>query len=114
MVRVQPPPILVQIRNARSYVEQAAALRSLKNEVIGHVQKKETWVGYGVLEPVVKMLATSRSSAKMNGKDPRFHAAARSLTEDESVRLQALQLLASFANGESAPRTTRCSSFALY
>lgn len=102
MARVQSPPILSQIRVARSYGEQSDALQALKNEIIGHVQKKEKWVEAGVLEPVVKILASSRTPAKLNGKESRSHVSpTRPLSEDETARLHALQLLASFANGET-------------
>ncbi|KAF4981194.1 hypothetical protein FZEAL_2963 [Fusarium zealandicum] len=102
MARSQSPPILAQLRSARTLPEQTAALRALKNEVIGHSQKKELWVGLGVLDPIVRTLATARSPVKPNGKDPRFPLAQRPLSEDECVRLQALQLVASFANGGPA------------
>jgi len=101
MARIQSPSILSHIRNARTFTDQAAALRSLKNDMVGHVQKKEVLVVCGVLEPVVKLLAGSRSPGKLNGKDTRFHTSPRAISEDEAVRLQALQLLASFANGTS-------------
>lgn len=103
MARVQSPPVLSQIRAARTYSEQAAALRTLKDEVIGHVQRKETWIERGILESLVKILqANSRSPTTLNGSGPRSpggHSGA--LAEDEVVRLLSLQLLASFAYGES-------------
>ncbi|KUI67789.1 hypothetical protein VM1G_03453 [Cytospora mali] len=80
--------------------EQLSALRALKNEIVGHSQRKEKWIENGVLEPVVKILDTSRSATNLNGKDSRSRASSsKSLTGEESVRLQALQVLASLANG---------------
>ncbi|KAJ0125097.1 armadillo repeat protein [Diaporthe amygdali] len=80
--------------------EQLSALRTLKNEIVGHDQKKEKWIENGVIEPVVKVLDSSRSSPSTNGKDSRSRIPpSRSLTGEESVRLQALQILASLANG---------------
>ncbi|KAM5342952.1 hypothetical protein ACJ41O_013918 [Fusarium nematophilum] len=102
MARSQSPPILAQLRSARTLPEQTSALRALKNEIVGHVQKKELWIGLGVLDPIVRTLAVTRSPAKPNGKDIRFPLTQRPLSEDESVRLQALQLVASFANGGPA------------
>lgn len=99
MARPQSPPILAQLRSARTLPEQTAALRALKNEIVGHVQRKEFWVSLGVLDPIVRTLASSRPPVKPNGKDTRFPLTQRPLSEDESVRLQALQLVASFANG---------------
>lgn len=99
MARAHGHPILAQLRNARSLPEQTAALRALKNEVVGHVQRKEQWIGLGVLDPIVGALTSSRSPVKPNGKDSRVLLTQRPLTDEESVRLQALQLVASFANG---------------
>lgn len=99
MARSQSPPILGQLRNARTLPEQTVALRALKNEIVGHIQKKELWVGLGVLDPIVRTLASSRSPGKLNGKDARLPVVQRPLSEEEGVRLQALQLVASFANG---------------
>lgn len=81
--------------------EQLSALRSLKNDIVGHVQKKERWIEKGVLEPIVRILLTSRPAAKPSRIDSRGPAqlSPRLLTAEESIRLQALQILASFANG---------------
>ncbi|CAM1510409.1 Fc.00g007440.m01.CDS01 [Cosmosporella sp. VM-42] len=102
MARSQSPPILAQLRNARTLPEQTAALRALKNEIVGHIQKKEAWISLGVLDPIVRTLAAARSPVKLNGKDPRLPPVQRPLSEEEGVRLQALQLVASFANGGPA------------
>jgi hypothetical protein len=102
MARIQTPPILNQLRVAKSCIEQTHALRALKNEIIGHVQKKERWVEFGVLDPVVKMLGSNQSPPKLSARDARDSASfPRQLSEEETVRLQALQVLASFATGES-------------
>lgn len=98
--------LLAQLRSASSYSEQAAALRSLKNEIVGHTQKKEALVAAGVLEPIVRMLSASSSSNKLNGKDSRFNAAhTRTPTEEEAVRLQAVQALSTIASGRSSSNT---------
>lgn len=55
-----------------------SALRSLKNDVVGHLQKKEYWVQAGVLSPIVAIIA------------------------DGDEKLLALQLLASFTNAGAA------------
>lgn len=92
--------IYTSIRNARSYSEQVDALRLLKNDITGHLHRKEKWVECGILEPIVKALQASRPSSSHNGNDFRGPAAqSRKLSEAELVRLQALQLLSVFANG---------------
>ncbi|OAA70472.1 Armadillo-type fold domain containing protein [Cordyceps fumosorosea ARSEF 2679] len=102
MTRPQSSPILAQLRGAKTFSEQTAALRALKNEIVGHVQRKEEWVAVGVLEPIVRTLAATRSPLRANGRDTRQPAATRTLSDEESVKLQALQLIGSFAMGGPA------------
>jgi armadillo repeat-containing protein 8 len=100
MARVHLHPILAQLRNSRSYADQLSALRTLKSETVGHLQKKERWVELGVLEPIVALLEENRPPAKLNGKSNSAGlAATRPLADDEVVRLQALEVLAIFASG---------------
>ncbi len=100
MARVNVPPLLSRLQSARCFADQIEALRSLKNETVGHVQQKEKWVRLGALELVVKVLVVARPPARLNGKDSRAsHVPARPLTEEEQGRLQALELLAIFASG---------------
>ncbi|KAG6010981.1 hypothetical protein E4U21_000008 [Claviceps maximensis] len=99
MARPHNSPILAQLRNAKTLPEQAAALQALKNEIVGHVQKKEAWIGLGVLEPIVSTLVSNNSPSKAHGKDAYIQLSTASLSDEDTVRLQALQLVASFANG---------------
>ncbi|KAI9170986.1 armadillo repeat protein [Paramyrothecium foliicola] len=100
MARPLSSPILAQLRSAKTYPEQSAALQALKNEIVGHIQKKEAWIGMGVLEPIASALSSSnRSPGKINGKDARFHLVSRPLSDEDAIKLQALQLVGSFANG---------------
>ncbi|KAJ0165054.1 Uncharacterized protein CTA2_12481 [Colletotrichum tanaceti] len=102
MARLSNLPILSQLLSARGFAEQTSALRALKNDVVGHAQKKEMWAGLGALDPVVEILNAARSPVKFNGKDTRPSASPRWVSEEETLRLQALQLLVSFANGGTA------------
>lgn len=99
MAPAQSHPILAQLQEARSLTERTTALRALKNEIVGHVQRKEQWIGLGVLEPIVRTLIEATSSSKPTGKDSRPPQSQRPLSEEERMRLQAIQLIACFANG---------------
>jgi hypothetical protein len=101
MARPSSPPILTQIRNSKSPTEQIVALRALKNEIIGHQQKKEMWVGLGVVEPIVRIMTLNKAQGKQNGKERYDHRfTPESLSEKEMVRLQALCVIGSLAHGE--------------
>ncbi|CZR53857.1 related to armadillo repeat protein [Phialocephala subalpina] len=91
-------PWVAQIRNARNSAEQIAALRVLKNEIVGHPLKKELAVHLGVLDPVIR-LTFSKTSSRQDGKGHDHSFASKALSEDEIVRLQGLQVLASIALG---------------
>lgn len=92
-----------RLLSATTYAEQAVVLRLLKNEIVGHKQKKEAWVASGALEPVVKILASCLPAGKHNGKDTRFQAVSLTTVEEESVKLLAIQVLSTFANGKPVP-----------
>lgn len=100
---IQPPSpsFLTQIRAAQTLPEQIASLRALKNDIIGHQQRKEMWVALGLIEPVVRILNANKPSIKRNGKGPRSSIyATQSLSQEEEVRLQAISIVGSLAHGE--------------
>lgn len=89
---------LSQIRNARNSAEQIGALRALKNEIIGHPLRKELAIELGILDPVVR-LTFNKAGSKQDGKSHDHSLAPRALNEEEMVRLQGLQVMASLALG---------------
>jgi armadillo repeat-containing protein 8 len=111
MARPSSPPILAQIRNSRSSAEQIVALRALKNDIIGHQQKKEMWVRLGVVDPIVRIISTNKAQGKQSNKECRDKSISpEPLSEKEMVRLQALCVIGSLAYGKRpkyliSPRT---------
>ncbi|KAI0843408.1 ARM repeat-containing protein [Hypoxylon sp. FL0890] len=95
MMALDPQGVLAKL-NA-STPEQITALGYLKNEVIGHVQKKEDWVQHGVLRPIVRIVAPHSYETNEDDARPPFLTLA-TFTDEDNAKLQALQLLASFAN----------------
>ncbi|KAK6955582.1 hypothetical protein Daesc_003224 [Daldinia eschscholtzii] len=95
---LDPQSVLAKL-NA-SAPEQITALRYLKNEVIGHIQKKEDWVRHGVLRPIVRVITPNTSKANEDTRPP--FLTLTTFTDEDSAKLQALQLLASFANAGPA------------
>ncbi|KAL8883840.1 MAG: hypothetical protein Q9215_007984 [Flavoplaca cf. flavocitrina] len=99
-------PILSELRSSTSSINQVAALRALKNEIIGHEQKKREWVGLGVLAPLARILTTPRANGKRresNGNRPAHHGkTALGRTDEEEARLQAIVIIGSLASGGPA------------
>jgi hypothetical protein len=91
-------PWVAQIRNARNTAEQIVALRALKNEIVGHPVKKEAVVTQGILDPLVR-LTLNKLGNRQDGKSHDHSFASRPLGEEEMVRLQGLQAIASLAHG---------------
>ncbi|TAQ85171.1 hypothetical protein B7494_g6500 [Chlorociboria aeruginascens] len=87
-----------RIRHARNATEQAAVLRALKNEIIGHPLKKEMVVTMGILDSIVR-LSFGKSSSRQNGKSHDHSFAPRPLAEEEMVRLLSLHIISSIALG---------------
>ena len=104
MAQTQTPPTLFeQLQNARNHAEQIEVLRQLKDEVIGDARGKEKWVNKGILQLLVHLLQqkpTASSSSGLGSKEPNAPMGQTSdLPDDDRVRLLALQLIASFAQG---------------
>lgn len=127
MGRSTIPPALAELSNPTTPEAQVVALRNLKNEIVGHEQRKELAVTHGVVRPLAGLL---HSEARRGGKRRRSvvngHGAATRhedqtrqaqgdwTTEDE-VRFQATLVVGSLANGEhAAPQHTMGFSMALY
>jgi hypothetical protein len=116
MGRSTIPPALVELSNPSSVEAQLDALRNLKNEIVGHEQRKELAVVHGVVKPLAGLL---RTEARKGGKRRRGVAngggssggpgerAMEWSTEDE-LRFQATLVVGSLANGESAVGVYGC------
>ena len=104
MIRPSTPPVLSELRSASSPAGQVKALKDLKNELIGHEQKKEIWIGLGVLIPLARILNSHKSNGKkkhrdINGFDGQWKAQSAQ-TEEEEARLQAIIVVGSLAYGQ--------------
>lgn len=92
-------PTLEQIHHPKTSAEHITALRALKNDIVGHQQKKETWVGLGILESIVEA-STSKANKKSQKSCQEQIIDAGILGEEETLRLQAISILGSLAYGE--------------
>ncbi|MCJ1288112.1 hypothetical protein MMC26_007467 [Xylographa opegraphella] len=105
MTRPSTPPILSELRSPTSPATQVAALRALKNEVVGHEQRKEKWVGLGVVSPLTRILNTHKGGGKRRHREVNGaldHVDRAQASTDEEARMQAIIIVGSLANGGPA------------
>ncbi|KAI1376188.1 ARM repeat-containing protein [Hypoxylon crocopeplum] len=96
---LDPQSVVAKLK--ASAPEQITALRYLKNEVIGHIQKKEDWIQHGVVQPIVQIIASDVPETNDKATGP-LYLTLSTFTDEDNAKLQALQLLASFANAGPA------------
>ena len=105
MTRPSTPQILAELRSPSSSASQVAALRALKNEIVGHDQKKEMWVALGVLAPIKRILNSHKGVGKRRHRDSNGDSCQVKRkgcrTEEEEARLQAIIVVGSLAYGQS-------------
>ncbi|OGE51459.1 hypothetical protein PENARI_c013G05643 [Penicillium arizonense] len=99
MTRAAAPPILEQLQSAESVSAQITALRALKNELIGHDQRKEALVAEGII-PALSQVLTSRWPATNQNETalPQDRSTQKS-PEDCEACLQATLVVGSLAQG---------------
>ena len=97
------PPLLSELRSASSPASQVAALRTIKNELIGHDQKKKLWIHLGLLGSVARILNTHKGNGKGKHRDilgSRAQSKQKGRRSDEDeARLQAIIIVGSLAHG---------------
>ena len=107
MGRSTIPSALAELSDPSSPEAQVDALRNLKNEIVGHEQRKELTIVHGVVKPLARLL---RGETRKGGKRRRTSATNGSSgpvratldgewrVEDE-LRFQATLVVGSLANG---------------
>ena len=94
MARPSPQSIASHLPSLSSPDTRLAALKALKNELIGHEEKKKLWVRSGVLRPLADVLNSHKAS---DGSPSRRH---QPRSEQEEARLQAIIVVGSIAQGQ--------------
>lgn len=107
MTRATAPPILAQLHSSHSVSEQVAVLRLLKNDLIGHDQRKEAYVAGGILPALAQVLAVcwpgKAAAAGSNGAASGQSGFLQSSEETEACQ-QAILIVGSLAQGIHNPR----------
>lgn len=111
MTRPATPTVLSKLRNASSPSTQVQALRELKNEIIGHDEKKEFWVRAGVVATLTRIWNSCKGDEKQKS---RGIDGTSGLTDsrpprsvEEEIRLQAIIIIGSLALCRSSVFTNR-------
>ncbi|TKA51335.1 hypothetical protein B0A49_12942, partial [Cryomyces minteri] len=107
MARPSALQAMSELRNPTSSSAQITALKQLKNDIVGHDQRKEQAIKNGIVPLLVRILS---SSAKANGKrrsgelNGNAGEASRrqSWTTDDELRLQATFIVGSLAQVEGS------------
>lgn len=110
MGRSTVPSALIELSSPSSPETQLNALRNLKNEIVGHEQRKELAVTHGVVKPLAGLLRAEtrkggkrRRGAQIGGGSGAISTLSERVmewsTEDE-LRLQATLVVGSLANGK--------------
>jgi hypothetical protein len=110
MGRTSIPAVMHELASPGTAEGKVAALRSLKNEIVGHEQRKELVVASGVVQPLARLLGqeNGRESNSRNGWEDGTVDEREGGGHDEGrddwneVRLQATLVVGSLANGEHA------------
>jgi len=89
MTRTSSPS--VQMSSLSSPDTRVAALRTLKNDLIGHDERKEAWIRSGVLKPLADVVTSQKEPDTPNK---------RTNEEREEARLQAIIVVGSLAQGQ--------------
>jgi hypothetical protein len=114
MGRSTIPPALTELSHPTTPEAQVEALQNLKNEIVGHEQRKELAVTHGVVKPLARLL---RAEARKGGKrrrgqanghgsglfdeTRRSHEGLADWTNEDELRFQATLVVGSLANGKS-------------
>ena len=113
------PSALAELSNPTTPEAQADALRNLKNEIVGHEQRKELAVTLGVIRPLAGLLkegvrrggkrrhSNGLTQQASNGSVPSSGHVSSSQevwTREDELRFQATLVVGSLANGELVTR----------
>ena len=111
MSRTEISPLLAEISNPTSLTAQIAALRRLKNEIIGYKEKKQIWVQSGVIAPIARLLGRHNNiRPKSTERDalPDYPSDGGHISEEQEVRRQAAIIISSIARGEDCDSPENC------
>ena len=100
--------IIGTLKRSLTPTDQLTALKRLQNSIIGHLEKKESFVQAGLIDVLIQLLKSSdetitrHRSQNTNGSHAAQTGNGWSLLDDfQELQSRALTVLASIAQGES-------------
>lgn len=92
--------LLPELRNPSSSSTQITSLRAVKNDIIGHGQKKQAWIESGIV-PILSHILTSRQGLGKypTGQEPEQDGSRKRLLDEDECCLQAIIIIGSLAQG---------------
>jgi hypothetical protein len=100
MTRAAAPPLLLQLQSAETASSQTTTLRALKNELIGHDQKKEAYIAAGIIPALAQVLTTRwPGTVEFNESISQQDRSTQRAPDDLEACLQATLIVGSLAQG---------------
>ncbi|KAJ6171465.1 Armadillo [Penicillium chermesinum] len=99
MTRASAPPNLLQLQKADTASARVAALRTLKNELIGHDQRKEHYIVAGIVPLLAQQLASQWPGPTGESSDGLAPARTDQNSDELEVYLQTIYVVGSLAQG---------------
>lgn len=112
MIQIPCLVALQELKTLPGPERQIQCLRRIKNDIVGHTQRKELVVKAGLLEPLQHILASTakasgkRISSHVNGSRHTSPTLVSSSTLEDEARLQAILIVGILANGVSERSTS--------
>ena len=100
MTRSPSPTLLAELQSPTSLSKLNVALVALKNELIGHEQRKKVWIGYGIVPILARILEqrkvdTGKRSARYSSEGS--EASNATLSEGDSACIHAVVIAGNIA-----------------
>ena len=103
MTRSPSSTLLAELQNPTSPSNLNSALVALKNELIGHEQRKKVWIEYGIVPILTHILENRRGDtgkrSSRNYKDAPTTEGNPTLTEDDTACIHATVITGNIAQG---------------
>ena len=103
MTQSSLPLLLEELHHPANSAAQLAALKALKNELIGHELRKRAWIKYGIIPILSRILSYKRSHSgkratrELHGNG--FQDGRGTLSHDDASCLQAAVIVGILAHG---------------